>query len=80
VSEPVATKAQMYRLLAAGRFGNTTPQFFSVEDWKASPDAARYPTWGVRTLTPGGPCRFDVAHLTECLAETLDAMVLKKAA
>jgi hypothetical protein len=54
---PIASKAQMYELLAGGAFGNTIPQFFSVEQWLASPDSKVYKTWGVRTLTPGGPCR-----------------------
>ncbi len=53
----IANKARMYRLLAAGAFGNTTPQYFSVAEWESSPDADRYPYWGVRTLVPGGPCR-----------------------
>lgn len=52
---PVRNKAAMYRLLSAGAFGNTIPQFFSVADWQASPDYHRYEYWGVRSLTPG--CR-----------------------
>lgn len=56
-TEPVTNKARMYRLLAAGAFGNTVPQFFSVHEWRLSGQADRYPLWGVRTLTPGGPCR-----------------------
>lgn len=47
----------MYALLASGRLGNTTRQFLSLDEWEASDDAARYEMWGVRTLTPGGPCR-----------------------
>lgn len=53
----IRTKKSMYERLAAGAFGNTIPQFFSVVDWRRSPEHARYPTWGVRTMTPGGPCR-----------------------
>ena len=49
MNEPITDKRQMYRLLAAGSFGNTIPQFFSVADWLASPDAARFPLWGVRS-------------------------------
>lgn len=54
---PVTSKNRMYPLLASGAFGNTIPQFFSVAAWRASGDSERYPTWGVRTLSPGGPCR-----------------------
>lgn len=54
---PITSKSAMYPLLAAGAFGNTIPQYFGVAAWRASGDADRYPTWGVRTLTPGGPCR-----------------------
>src|SRR6185312_7560996 len=53
----IKDKATMYRHLAAGHFGNAIPQYFGVADWEASPDCERYPLWGVRTLTPGGPCR-----------------------
>lgn len=54
----VRDKTQMYRMLAAGEFGNTIPQYFSVGEWQAG-DAEKYPAWGVRTLTPGGPCRLN---------------------
>jgi hypothetical protein len=60
--EPITSKRQMYALLSAGLLGNTVPQFFSVDEWLASPEAAAYPVWGVRTLTPGGPCRLYVAR------------------
>ena len=53
----VHDKATMYQLLAVGAFGNTIPQFFSVDEWKKSPDSSKYDSWGVRTQTPGGPCR-----------------------
>lgn len=66
---PVADKATMYRLLAAGAFGNTIPQYFSVAEWEASGDARRFRWWGVRTLTPGGPCRLN------CPAEEVEATV-----
>ncbi|HYE77968.1 MAG TPA: hypothetical protein VEI97_08285 [bacterium] len=56
-AEPVTNKKQMYALLARGAFGNTVPQFFDVDTWEESPEYLRYPTWGVRTLLPGGPCR-----------------------
>ena len=57
--EPIRDKATMYRLLAAGRLGNTIPQFFDVGEWERSADCRRWPTWGVRTLRPGGPCRLN---------------------
>jgi hypothetical protein len=45
----------MYRRLAAGEFGNTTPQYFDLETWERDrPKNLKW--WGVRTLTPGGPC------------------------
>ena len=44
----------MYRLLAAGSFGNTVPQYFSVEAWRASADYRLYPQWGVRSATVSG--------------------------
>lgn len=56
MSEVIATKKRMYELLAAGQLGNTTRQFFDINDWTCSPDASKYEWWGVRTLTPGGPC------------------------
>jgi hypothetical protein len=48
----------MYALLASGAFGNTIPQFFSVAEWKGA-GGPSLPFWGVRTLTPGGPCRLN---------------------
>jgi hypothetical protein len=57
VDRPIAYKGRMYDLLSAGRLGNTVPMWFSVEAWEADPLAAQYSVWGVRTLTPGGPCR-----------------------
>lgn len=54
----ITSKTRMYSLLAAGAFGNTIPQYFSVEQWSDAGGRAR-PFWGVRTLTPGGPCRLN---------------------
>lgn len=54
---PVRDKQTMYRLLAAGVFGNTTEQHFSLFDWVKSGNHWKYHSWGVRTLIPGGPCR-----------------------
>lgn len=56
---PVTSKQEMYRLLAAGAFGNTIPQFFDIDEWERSADGARYAVWGVRTQVPGGPCRLN---------------------
>lgn len=47
----IRDKATMYRMLSAGEFGNTIPQYFSVEAWKASGDDRRYEMWGVRSAT-----------------------------
>lgn len=52
----ITNKAQMYAMLAQGLLGNTLPQYFSVDEWRASGQADRYDWWGVRTLVPGGPC------------------------
>ena len=68
-SESVRTKAEMYRLLAAGAFGNTCPQYFSVREWWLSGDDVRYPLWGVRSQVPGGPCRL------HCPADEVDRTV-----
>lgn len=56
---PITSKSQMYALLAAGRLGNTTQQFFDLREWAFHPDTCKYQWWGVRTLTPGGPCRLN---------------------
>lgn len=47
----------MYRLLSQGFFGNTINQFFSIREWKGSPDYHQSEFWGVRSLIAGGPCR-----------------------
>lgn len=50
MSERITSKKRMYELLAAGRLGNTTPQFFDRESWTRFvgdyPD--KYLYWGVR--------------------------------
>jgi hypothetical protein len=61
-AEPIRHKAQMYRLLASGAFGNTIPQFFDVHLWAVSPEALAFDLWGVRTMTPGGPCRLNCPY------------------
>ena len=55
VSEVIRDKKRMYELLAAGRLGNTCPQWFSVQDWMLDDRTEKYEWWGVRTLTPAGP-------------------------
>lgn len=57
MSDVITTKRQMYKLLSEGGLGNTIPQYFDVDVWEKSLDAAQFVQWGVRTLTPGGPCR-----------------------
>lgn len=57
VDDVMTTKVRMYDALRAGCFGNTIPQWFSLDKWLVDPEAQRYQVWGVRTLTPGGPCR-----------------------
>lgn len=54
----VKTKTEMYALLANGVLGNTVPQWFDVDSWM--PHRNKYKWWGVRTLTPGGPCWLNV--------------------
>lgn len=54
----VRDKADMYRRLAAGEFGNTLPQWFDAARWAAE-NPAPLPFWGVRTLSAGGPCRLN---------------------
>ena len=58
----ILTKKSMYAALTRGDFGNTVPQFFSVESWKQSIDCARYSFWGIRSCQAGGDrrCRLNV--------------------
>lgn len=60
----ITNKQQMYKMLAAGEFGNTIPQYFSIDDWDCSNQWQKYNYWGVRTMTPGGPCKLN-CHLAE---------------
>jgi hypothetical protein len=57
--ERVTDKRRMYELLSADRIGNTIPQYSSVKAWLASGEDQVFPFWGVRTRTPGGPCRLN---------------------
>lgn len=54
----VKTKAEMYRLLRAGALGNTTPTWDNVYLWAEFVGTSAWDRWGVRTLTPGGPCAY----------------------
>ena len=56
----IVNKAQMYRHLSEGRFGNTIAQYFSIEAWKNSEDYKKFDSWGIRSLTVGGKCFFYV--------------------
>lgn len=59
MSKPIVDKKQMYELLASGLLGNTTQQWFDFWEWNESPESQKYTWWGVRSLTPGGPCRLN---------------------
>lgn len=51
----VRDKVTMYRMLGEGAFGNTIRQWVDLDDWKATNTGEAL--WGVRSMTPGGPCR-----------------------
>ena len=59
---PVLTKAEMYRMLQAGAFGNTIPRWFDLHEWRARGHCHRYELWGVQHSTkPAFPgTRLDV--------------------
>lgn len=65
--DAVRTKVDMYRRLQAGEFGNTTPMWTDAIEWWADNSTMGYGrladnaplVWGVRTMTPGGPCRLN---------------------
>ena len=58
---PVTSKIDMYRRLAAGEFGNTSPQFFDLWTWTKFKDSHDIKLWGIRTMTGGnGPARLNV--------------------
>lgn len=62
----VSNKAEMYRMLHRGDFGNTVPMWFDPWEWWEMIyskiqlghriDGSPLHWWGVRSLTPGGPC------------------------
>lgn len=65
----VRSKQEMYRLLEEGAFGNTICMYTDLEEWAYFADSM--PTWGIRTFTPGGPCRLncpeaEVAEVFAC--------------
>lgn len=52
----VQTKSLMYKMLASGEFGNTVPQWFSLDKWEAErPQAIEL--WGIRSGLAGGDKR-----------------------
>lgn len=55
-SSAISSKQDMYERLSKGEFGNTVPMWFDFWEWKDAPEYYRYDWWGVRSLTPGGPC------------------------
>lgn len=63
----VLNKKDMYRRLAAGEFGNTVPQWFSVELWEK--DAAPYSLWGIRSGLAGGDKRMRLNVPTQEVAD-----------
>ena len=58
----ISNKQQMYQLLAAGKLGNTIPQYFDVAAWFGVAPAIKW--WGIRSLVPGGPCFLNVPFLS----------------
>lgn len=53
----ITSKAQMVTLLLNNQLGNTAPAWLSVEGWlDFLIRQPHYNIWGVRSLTPGGPC------------------------
>lgn len=50
---PVLTKADMYRRIVAGEFGNTPPRWFDYERWCAE-GRSRYRLWGVQHSSVAG--------------------------
>lgn len=52
----------MYELLQAGLLGNTIDNYFSLESWYQCPYYLKCISWGVRSLTPGGPCILNAKH------------------
>ena len=56
-AKPVNTKADFYRRFMRGEFGNHTPMWDSLDDWRS----AKYTGLiAIRTVTPGGRCDYNV--------------------
>ena len=53
--KPVLTKADFYRRFYAGEFGNHSPMWSTLQDWKASGYDKEV---AIRTLRPGGRCDY----------------------
>lgn len=71
--EIILHKSRMYQLLKAGEFGNTIPQFMSVDEWNASPDSKRIPFWGIRSSKiPGHP-----ACIMHCPADQVEEYAIR---
>lgn len=58
----IRSKSEMYEKLHKGEFGNTVPMWFNCVKWQESPEYHIYQWWGVRCLTPGGPCFLNVTR------------------
>lgn len=52
----VRSKRESYSRLIRGDFGNTVPVWFDLDVWERE-GRGLMPTWGVRSMTAGGPCR-----------------------
>lgn len=59
---PVTNKADMYRRIVAGEFGNTLPRWFDVDKWLGSSGFNMYRLWGVQhaSITNFPGTRLDV--------------------
>jgi hypothetical protein len=56
VRKSITTKAQMYRQLVAGDFGNTIPRWFTIREWEEREMALSQKLWGVQHASiPGFP-------------------------
>jgi hypothetical protein len=59
----ITSKAAMYQALRSGRLGNTVPHYFGLEEWLVRPPEDDAPTWGIRSMYPGGACNYHVPTL-----------------
>jgi len=51
----ITNKKQMYEMLRAGKFGNTVPNFATLEGWAGS-SWSLSTLFGIRSGVPSGPC------------------------